>query len=175
LKRILFYDAYPLKRDSKNRLALPADIRKLFAPDSEGPVLIITLRNKIPWIYPAAYYERLVKAFIPPKLAPSEYMVDYTRLKFALASKLPPWDAQGRLVLPDWVVKQAKLDFDLTLLGVQDHMELWNTKSWSEEVVGLMHRSADIEKRAEEMIEKQNRDRPVALTRTVIGPEKIDA
>jgi len=60
--------------------------------------------------------------------APDE-AVAFERLGFALASKVE-LDRQGRLLLSEKVRKRARLGSALTLVGVRDHIELWNTDNW---------------------------------------------
>jgi MraZ protein len=39
-------------------------------------------------------------------------------------------DGQGRLLLNEKLRKRAGLKDNITLIGVRDHIELWNTESW---------------------------------------------
>jgi len=41
-------------------------------------------------------------------------------------------DSQGRLLLNERLRKRAGLKEDITLVGVRDHIELWNTENWEQ-------------------------------------------
>jgi MraZ protein len=39
-------------------------------------------------------------------------------------------DSQGRVRIPPELAELARLDKDVVLLGVQDHMEVWAAERW---------------------------------------------
>jgi MraZ protein len=41
-------------------------------------------------------------------------------------------DSQGRLLLNERLRKRAGLKEKITLVGVRDHIELWNTENWEQ-------------------------------------------
>jgi MraZ protein len=41
-------------------------------------------------------------------------------------------DNQGRILLPDRLLKRAGIEKEVTLIGVQDHLELWNRRDFEE-------------------------------------------
>ena len=53
-------------------------------------------------------------------------------------------DKQGRVLLPDKMLKRAGIGKDVTLAGVKDHMELWNRSEWEDERDALLRRRAEI-------------------------------
>ena len=55
----------------------------------------------------------------------------FERISFALASKIE-LDGQGRLLLNERLRKRAGLKDQITLVGVRDHIELWNNESWEQ-------------------------------------------
>jgi MraZ protein len=57
--------------------------------------------------------------------------VAFERISFALTSKVE-LDNQGRLLLNDSLRKRAGLKDQITLIGVRDHIELWNSESWEQ-------------------------------------------
>ncbi|MHC4301453.1 MAG: MraZ C-terminal domain-containing protein [Planctomycetota bacterium] len=58
----------------------------------------------------------------------------FERISFALASKVE-LDGQGRLLLNERLRKRAGLKDQITLVGVRDHIELWNQMSQARHVV----------------------------------------
>jgi MraZ protein len=79
-------------------------------------------------------------------------------MNFALAGKVE-LDSQGRLLLNERLRKRAGLKDNVTLVGVRDHIELWNTQDWDQYVTDNM---AQFQKRAaevrQEVLQKQNQD-----------------
>jgi MraZ protein len=52
-------------------------------------------------------------------------------MSFALAGKVE-LDRQGRLLLNERLRKRAGLKDQVTLVGVRDHIELWNSENWEQ-------------------------------------------
>jgi len=56
-------------------------------------------------------------------------------------------DRQGRMVIPATLLGRAKLQRDVTVLGVWDHLEIWDRAVWRT-------RQTDDEGRAEDVAER---------------------
>jgi MraZ protein len=153
LKAPFFYGEYFLNLDSKNRLLIPSEIRRLIRPEVNGEAFFVTQRGPVPWLYPERYYEQLVRLQIKPAVSPNEDLLAFAQLRFALASRVE-WDFQGRIVLPEKLVKRAALGKEVTLLGMQDHLEIWNRTEWDARYADLVARSASIEQRAQEVLKE---------------------
>jgi len=81
-------------------------------------------------LYPEKYFEQIALAMEPRTTAPDE-AVAFERMSFALASKIE-LDRQGRLLLNEKLRTRARLKDKITLVGVRDHIELWNSESWEQ-------------------------------------------
>lgn len=57
--------------------------------------------------------------------------LDFRRLFFASVAEVRP-DAQGRMAVPPHLREYAGLDRDAVLIGVDDHLELWDQAAWRE-------------------------------------------
>jgi division/cell wall cluster transcriptional repressor MraZ len=79
-------------------------------------------------------------------------------MNFALAGKVE-LDGQGRLLLNEKLRKRAGLKDNVTLVGVRDHIELWNTQDWEQYLSDNM---AQYQKRVaqarQEVLQKQSQD-----------------
>ena len=62
---------------------------------------------------------------------------------FASASDEVP-DKQGRVLLPDKILKRAGILKEVTLIGVRDHLELWNRADWEARREELERRGPEI-------------------------------
>lgn len=155
LRNPVLYGEYELSIDEKNRLLVPADIRKRLGPETHGEAFFLIVGiNRVPWLYPEIYYEQLVSETTPSEITPGEDLLAFDQMNFAMASRLP-WDKQGRLLIPDRTLRRTGLGRDVTLIGVRDHLELWNRADWEARREALEARASEIALRA-----KQARQKP---------------
>jgi len=117
--------------DSKSRVLISNKLRNQIDVDEHGSNFYLVLgANGILCLYPEKYFEQIVLAAAPETTAPDE-TVAFERMSFALASKVE-LDGQGRLLLNERLRKRAGLKEQITLVGVRDHVELWNSQSWEQ-------------------------------------------
>lgn len=163
-----FFGEHSLTIDPKNRLLIPSQIRKRIDVEAEGNKLFVTLRNSVPWFYPSGFYMRLLNLQVGPDLSPSEELLDYEHYKLSLAEELE-WDGQGRVVLPDEMLKSSGIGKEVTLIGSKDHLELWNREKWLERRELLIAQSARIERWAQETLRQ-----PASANRKESRPPQQD-
>lgn len=48
------------------------------------------------------------------------------------SAKEAPMDSQGRIVLPSELVEYARIESKTAVLGVGDHIEVWDAKRWKD-------------------------------------------
>jgi MraZ protein len=119
-----------LKLDAKNRLFIPADVRRLIDPEVHGSAFfVIYSKERRPWLYPEKYYRALFMSELTPKVDPTEETLRTQRRTHSLAD-LAAWDEQGRCVMPEKLLTRSGIQKDVTLVGVWDHLELWNRAEW---------------------------------------------
>lgn len=117
--------------DSKSRVLISNKLRSQIDSDEHGSNFYLVLgANGILCLYPEKYFEQIVLAVAPGTTAPDE-AVAFERMSFALASKVE-LDAQGRLLINDRLRKRAGLQDQITLVGVRDHIEIWNNENWEQ-------------------------------------------
>jgi len=139
-----FTSTYDLKIDLKHRLFVPMDVRKQIFQENLGEAFFVTVgHNRMPWLYPDKSYEKLL-AEVPLEMTPSDELLDYVHLKFALATKVA-WDDSGRLVLPETVMTATGLSNDVTLAGFGDHWQIWPRAAWTARSLDLLAKSKEIE------------------------------
>ncbi|OHB75519.1 MAG: hypothetical protein A2Z25_07370 [Planctomycetes bacterium RBG_16_55_9] len=123
--------------DSKSRVLISNKLRNQIDAEEHGSNFYLVLgANGILCLYPERYFERIVLAVAPGTKAPDE-AVTFERLSFAMASKIE-LDGQGRLLLNETLRKRAGLKDHVTLVGVRDHIELWNSEHWDRYVCDHM-------------------------------------
>jgi MraZ protein len=117
--------------DNKNRVLISNKLRAAIDSEEHGANFYLMMGpNGVLCLYPEKHFELLVKAAIPPNMPPDEALV-FERMSFALASKVE-LDGQGRLLLNERLRTRAGLKDRITLVGVRDHIELWNNDQWDE-------------------------------------------
>jgi MraZ protein len=144
--------------DDKNRLLCPAEVRKALNPEIHGEAFFLVVGiNHVPWLYPERYYEEMVSQ-VPAEITPGEDALAFDQVNFAMISRLP-WDKQGRLLIPEKTLKRTGLGREVSMIGVRDHLELWNRNEWEDRREALQARLAEIALRA-----KQARHKPEGNT-----------
>lgn len=117
--------------DNKSRVLISNKLRSQIDVDEHGSNFYLVFgANGILCLYPEKYFEQIALAITPGTTAPDE-AVAFERISFALASKVE-LDGQGRLLLNERLRKRAGLKDHITLIGVRDHIELWNSESWEQ-------------------------------------------
>jgi len=117
--------------DGKSRVLISNKLRNQIDSDEHGTNFYLVLgANGILCLYPEKYFEQVVLSVAPHTTAPDE-AVAFERMSFALASKVD-LDAQGRLLLNENLRNRAGLKDNITLVGVRDHIELWNSQTWEQ-------------------------------------------
>lgn len=135
----MFLGEYEHTLDDKNRLTLPARFRDSFAA---GLVLTAGMDGCL-YVYPRAEWERLVAsrlATLDP-LSRGDRMVQ--RHFFASAAEARP-DRQGRVMVPALLAQRAHLSREVVVVGVYDHLEIWDRKAWRAQVEELEGRVEDV-------------------------------
>jgi MraZ protein len=134
----MFIGEFRHNLDEKGRLAIPYKFRKRLA---EGCVATRGVDQCLE-VYPINVWqkkaEKLSKLPISQKDARS-----FVRLTFSGAMQLD-LDKQGRITLPDFLRKYAKMNKKATVVGLYDHLEVWEETEWDKFRDKTEKQSADI-------------------------------
>jgi len=144
--------------DEKNRILVSNKLRNQIDVDEHGSNFYLVLgANGILCLYPEKYFEQLALSAAPQTTAPDE-AVTFERLSFALASKVE-LDKQGRLLLNDKLRKRAGLKDNITMVGVRDHIEIWNNESWEQYISDHMSQyQQQMAKARQTILQKQSKE-----------------
>lgn len=135
--------------DTKNRLSIPSRIREAIDPRDDGDKFYVVFGpDKLLCLYPSRYYEQMAANMTRTPLPLAESLA-YDRLAFGLASLVEP-DRQGRILLPERMVRRAGLDREVVLVGVRDHVQVWNRPAWEEFVESSFANYGQIREKARE-------------------------
>ena len=113
--------------DAKDRLTIPARWR---GPLADGVVLFEELDPCVS-IYPPAAYEALTERFLST-LSPLRGDGRMMRRRFHARAHDESLDSAGRVHLPKHLVDHAGLEGTCKVVGVDDHIEVWDPKRWAE-------------------------------------------
>ena len=114
---------YQHSLDSKGRLFMPAKLR-----DELGEVFFITISmDRCLCAYNSESWNALSQRVDAMPYVKQRKM----RPLFAHAVRCE-LDAQGRILLPQNLRDWAELKKDVTVVGCNNHIELWNSASWAE-------------------------------------------
>ena len=114
--------------DEKLRVAVPRPLRDILLPRGEGLVYVAPGMDGALSIYAEAAFSQLAERF--DEISSTERDVRaFARLFFAQAQSAE-LDSQGRVRIPPELARLANLGAELVIVGVRDHIELWNRGQW---------------------------------------------
>lgn len=114
--------------DAKDRLTVPARFR---AALSEGVVLSAALDPCVE-VWPVGDYSRHEQDTLA-KLNPFSRGDRMMRRRILAGSHDDNLDSAGRIHVPKHLIAHARLDGGCVVVGLVDHLEIWNAAAWREE------------------------------------------
>lgn len=127
---MLLTGTHPRTLDDKKRLALPKRLRELLG---EPTTLFVTPGpDQTLWLYTKIELERLAEKLDQAPATDAEARV-FRRLYFAQTESVDV-DKAGRILVPERLMQFAGLEHEVVLLGVRDHLELWEAGRWHQYV-----------------------------------------
>ena len=127
---MLLTGTHPRTLDDKKRLALPKRVRELLG---EPATLFVTPGPyQTLWLYTKSELERLAEKLDQAPATDAEARV-FRRLYFAQTESVDV-DKAGRILVPERLMQFASLEHEVVLLGVRDHLELWEANRWQQYV-----------------------------------------
>ena len=123
---MLLTGTHPRTLDDKKRMALPKRVRELL---QDPETLYVTPGpDQSLWLYTQKGLEQLSEKLDQTPATDAEARV-FRRLYFAQTEAVDV-DRSGRILIPDRLVQFAGLKHEVVLLGVRDHLELWDAQRW---------------------------------------------
>ena len=131
---MVFTGIYEHTVDTKNRMAIPSDVRRQLKADADKTGseqwLFVTLdaSKQSLSVWPDATFSQRAAQLEQSQRAASQ-TIAYERVFFSLSHRVE-MDKQGRIRLPDRLLQMSKLGTDVTVVGVNDHLEIWDRSNW---------------------------------------------
>ena len=114
--------------DDKKRLGLPRKVREqLGEPNS---LFVSPGPDQCLWLFTQAELEQLSAKLDQAPAADAEARV-FRRLYYAQTEAVDV-DRSGRILIPDRLAQFAALQREVVLIGVRDHVELWDAQRWQQ-------------------------------------------
>ena len=120
----MFMGEYRHSLDAKNRLIIPAKFR-----DELGTTFVVTKGlDGCLTIYTEEQWAVIVQQL--EKLPSTKKEVrQYVRFLLSKATECV-FDSQGRIQLPQVLIKAADIDRKCAVIGAADHIEIWSEEKW---------------------------------------------
>jgi MraZ protein len=122
----MFFGSYVHNLDTKGRLVIPSKLRE----EAGLSLFILKGFDGALSIYKKEGFDKLVEEI---KTLPfnKENSRAYLRVQLASAHELEV-DKQGRIQLPVQLLEKYKIGKEVIVIGVGDHMEVWNKSTYDE-------------------------------------------
>jgi MraZ protein len=147
VQHAILFGEYELTIDDKKRLLIPAEVRKAIDPERDGKAFFLVIgKNRRIWLYPEKNYQNIVTQSAP-SILPDDDALAFDQMHFAMASRAE-WDKPGRIVLPERLIRRTNTATAVTVIGVKDHLEIWNRDDWQERLETFLARHGEIAVRA---------------------------
>jgi MraZ protein len=138
----MFYGTHEHTIDEKNRLTLPAKFRDGLGG---GVVLVRGIDGTVD-VYPRRSWEANAERISTLDSLTREAR-EMKRFVFAGAT-VTDLDKQGRVLVPPDLARHASLGRDVAVVGVDDHIEIWDRPQWTVHVSAIEGSVGDVAERA---------------------------
>src|SRR5437870_10373398 len=123
---MLLTGTHPRTLDDKKRLTLPKRIREQVGEVTQ--LFVTPGADQSLWVYTKDELERLSAKLDQTPATDAEARV-FRRLFFAQMEAVD-LDRIGRVLVPERLLEFAGLKHEVVLIGVRDHLELWDAERW---------------------------------------------
>jgi MraZ protein len=129
---MLFSGAYEHNIDTKNRLAIPSPIRAALEQMGLGKKLYVALgtRPRTLALWPEEHFRAMAQQ-LPRSPIPDPDQLQYEQFFFSTAHDVD-LDSQGRILIPEGLVQLSEISPKVFIIGVYDHLEIWNKDEYQQ-------------------------------------------
>lgn len=125
-----FKGSYAYSVDSKGRINIPARLRKYVSPDANDTFVVTRGYEQCLYVYPLDEWNKFEDSIRQlSSTNPRHRFFMRTLLEHATESQL---DGQFRITIPKELLHFAQIDADVLILGVLEHIEIWNPGKYEE-------------------------------------------
>ena len=121
---------HPARIDDKGRLKIPEGFRSV-VESRYGPELFVTsVTGEYVRLYPMAVWQEVERrlADVPSSNPSKQRFLD----RVSFFGQVAALDKQGRVVIPQLLRESAAMAGEVSVLGLQNHLAVWNQKRLQE-------------------------------------------
>lgn len=142
----MFRGIHEITLDAKGRLSVPAKLRAVFEEKSDGKMVMTADLERNLMIYTLPEWQDVeAKLSKLPSLDKRARQIKHLFMGYASELEL---DGTGRVLIPTPLRKYAGLDKKVTLIGMINKLELWDSATWEakreSDVAELLAEGADL-------------------------------
>ncbi|APZ90919.1 division/cell wall cluster transcriptional repressor MraZ [Fuerstiella marisgermanici] len=128
--------------DDKLRLAIPKPLKDAFGVSGSDELFLAPGNEGSLSVYSADGFERFASQLA--QVSPGRANVrNFLRLFYARAERVV-MDKQNRIRIPERLMSHAGLQHEVVILGVNDHAEIWDAKTWEQFLNGHSEQYDDL-------------------------------
>ncbi|WP_338033051.1 division/cell wall cluster transcriptional repressor MraZ [Dethiosulfovibrio faecalis] len=141
---VMFMGNYDHKIDDKGRMILPSRFRHALG----SPVVCTVGIERCMSVYPLDSWQTFVARFDELPFS-KEKSRNFKRVLFSMADEIVP-DKTGRILIAPSLRGYGGLEEDVSVIGVEDHIEIWDRVRWNDRRSTLL---GDLGKMIEEVMQ----------------------
>ena len=124
----MFYGEFSHTLDKKDRLILPARFREISKESSIEKFFVTRGLDKCIFMFADDEWRTPEQKFKNMSFTRQETRT-FNRIFFSGAVEVIP-DKQGRFVIPQYLKDFAGINREMTIIGVSNRIEIWDTRLW---------------------------------------------
>jgi MraZ protein len=125
-----FRGSAPAKIDDRGRLKVPTDFRRNLEEAYGVDVFVTSIRGDASHLYPLPVWNEIEAQLARlPRTASARRRFLERVSYYGAQGRL---DSQGRIVIPPILRDSASMTGEVVVLGMQDHLEVWNRERFEE-------------------------------------------
>jgi len=141
----MFIGEYQHNMDVKGRVAVPAKFRNKLS----GGAIVTRGLDKCLFLFSSEEWEKLAEKIVSLPLTQANSRA-FSRLMLAGAADCEI-DAQGRILVPDYLRKYASLEKEVVVAGLYNRAEIWDMGRWNSYKAETEEKSEEIAERMGEL------------------------
>ena len=118
--------------DQKNRLSIPAKYRKALSPVNDGTFVLTRGFDQCLILYPLDEWKKVegqLGSLSSIKVRHRNFVRSIVRCAVHLK-----YDSQGRIAIPENLLKYSKVDKNVTIIGMIKKIELWSPELLNDDI-----------------------------------------
>ena len=128
-----FRGSAPAKIDDRGRLKVPTDFRRAFEETYGVDFFVTSIQGDSTLLYPLQIWDEIEQQLARlPRTHPGKRRFLERVSYYGMQGKL---DSQGRIVIPPLLRTSARMVGEVVVLGMQDHLQVWNRELFERRLV----------------------------------------